>query len=254
MQKIVLYASLLAIMACTSQNKDKSKDITTQPNTIEEIATEADYQVQLVLHDSITSEEKAELINKVKTTSKRLFHEFNLNEEEVFKIHLWKHYEEFLDFQESLMGQRIEGSSGYVFGPTDLAVYYNDGMVENVEHEFVHGASLHLNENFGNNPRWFWESVAIYESDEFIHPKELDYLVEGEFPKLDELNGMLSATGANKVYQVGYLLSEFIIENWSREKYLELIKVSGNLNQVFGLNEAEFMVQWEDFVQEKYLN
>jgi hypothetical protein len=250
MQKIILYVSLLAFMACAGQSNEPKTEIEQTKNIVD-----PDYQVQLVLHDSITSEEKAEMINKVKTASARLFHEFNLNEEEVFKIHLWKDYEEFLDFQESLMGQRIEGSGGYVFGPTDLAVYYyNSGMVESVEHEFVHGASLHLNPQFGNNPRWFWESVAIYESDEFIHPKELDYLVEGEFPKLDELNGMLSATGANKIYQVGYVLSEFIIENWSREKYLELIKASGNLNQVLGLNEAEFMEQWEDFVQEKYLN
>ena len=38
-----------------------------------------------------------------------------------------------------------------------------DALIEAAVHEFAHGVSLHVNPRFGNNPRWLWEAVAIYE-------------------------------------------------------------------------------------------
>jgi hypothetical protein len=32
----------------------------------------------------------------------------------------------------------------------------------------VHAVSLGVNPRFGNNPRWLWESVALYQNGEFI--------------------------------------------------------------------------------------
>ena len=33
-------------------------------------------------------------------------------------------------------------------------------------HEFAHAVSLALDPSFSNNPRWFWEAVAVYEARE----------------------------------------------------------------------------------------
>lgn len=214
---------------------------------------EPSLKVDLVLHDSIPEIEKKAIREKIQVTSRRLFDDFNLSVKEVFHVHIWLNYFDFLDAQEQNIGQRVNGSGGYVFSKNDLALYYNETMLENVEHEFSHAASLHLNSDFGNNPRWFWESVAIYEAGEFTHPNEIEYLVMGNFPSLSELNGMLTKDGANKIYKMGYLLSEFIIHKWGREKYLELILESGDLEKVLAISTPVFEQQWEKFVLEKYL-
>lgn len=209
--------------------------------------------IHLNLHDSISTQEASDLKIKIEKIAEKLFEEFQLKKGEIFTIHIWKNYPDYLSAQKVNLGVEYPGSAGYIFGTNDLAIFYGENMADNAEHEFVHSASLRLNSEFGNNPRWFWEAVAIYESDEFIHPKELDYLVNGDFPSLEELNGMISKDGANKIYDVGYLLSEFIIEKWGRKKYLKLIQNSGELDGILSIDSKSFEAQWKEFVQNKYL-
>ncbi len=208
----------------------------------------------IVQHDSITNEESDALLQKVTETAKRLQVDFNLQNDQAYSIHIWKDYEAYLSAQEENIGARYDGSAGYIFGQNEMALYYNDKMLENAEHEFAHIASLHLNPEFGNNPRWMWEAVAIYESGEFTHPRDIDYLSQRNFPTLSELNGMLSSEGINKIYQTGYLLSEFIIETWGRNTYLELIQHSEHWTQHLGVTVEDFEKQWYEFITKRYLD
>ena len=132
-------------------------------------------------------------------------------------------------------------------------MFYDANIIEAAEHEFVHASSLAINDQLGHKNRWLWEAFAIYEADEFIHPKDLAYLRKGEFPSMAELNGEFSGESANRIYEVGFLLSEFVVETWSEEKYLELIQEAGDIEKTLAITIAEFEIKWKKFVTEKYL-
>jgi len=121
-------------------------------------------------------------------------------------------------------------------------------MIVNLIHEFAHCVSYHIRPNIGNNPRWLWESVAIYESGQFFDPHNIPYLVSHNPPTLSQLNTFSNTM----IYQVGYLLAEYIILNWSRTHFVNLILTNGNLLQVLGINSVEFMTGWFEFVMKRY--
>ena len=79
-------------------------------------------------------------------------------------------------------------ASGYVTGKDELRVLAVPQLDVNVVHEFCHAVSLSVSSTFGNNPRWLWETVALYENGEIVQPRTLDYFVRGVYPTLADLN------------------------------------------------------------------
>ena len=111
---------------------------------------------------------------------------------------------------------------------------------------------MSLNASFANNPRWLWETVALYENGEFVHPRTIPYLVSGAFPTLQQLN--VDPNGGRQIYEVGYLLGEFIVSTWGRPAYLRLILSNGDVASVLGVSAANFESAWRAFVQQRYLS
>ena len=64
-------------------------------------------------------------------------------------------------------GDRGEPDSPDVAEPRPRGVR-SSGMVSHLVHEFAHCVSLQVNPRIANNPRWLWESVAIYESRQSV--------------------------------------------------------------------------------------
>lgn len=126
--------------------------------------------------------------------------------------------------------------------------YYYEDMLQNLIHEFAHCVSLNINPSFGNRPRWLWESVAIFESDQFIHPSYLQYLVQQNPPTLSQLNSINNT----QIYEVGYFLAEYIVAHWSRQHLKDLIISYGNISQTLGITSGEFEAGWFQFVKDKY--
>jgi hypothetical protein len=54
------------------------------------------------------------------------------------------------------------------------------------------------------------------------------------------------------MYQVGYLLGEFINVEWGKKKYIDLIKNLGNISYVLNISNQEFEEKWKLFVNDKY--
>ena len=121
-------------------------------------------------------------------------------------------------------------------------------MVRNTIHEFVHCVSLNINNTIGNNPRWLWETVAIYEANLPWDPHMLSYLVNQKPPTLHELN-QLSNT---YIYEVGHFIGEFIVETKGISALNELIKNNGNLKETLNMDDEQFTKQWFAFVKTKY--
>lgn len=94
---------------------------------------------------------------------------------------------------QSFFGRRID-TSGYVTSSDEIRVLAVPAVARNATHEFCHAVSLYVNPGFANNPRWLWESVALYENREFVDPRSLDYLVRGTPPTLQQLNADVTAS------------------------------------------------------------
>ena len=85
------------------------------------------------------------------------------------------------------LGQRF-AATGYVTGPEEIRVLAVPSVARNAVHELCHVASLYVNPGIANNPRWLWESVALYENGELVDPRSLPYMVEGRPPTLAQLD------------------------------------------------------------------
>lgn len=126
---------------------------------------------------------------------------------------------------------------------------YADGVTA-IVHEFAHCVSLQVNPTVGNNPRWLWEAVAIFEAGQFVHPRSVMSLVNGEPPTISRLNGFDNT----EIYAVGFVMGEFIVARWGGGSLVALIRGNGNVAAVTGMGENEFLAAWYQFVSVRYLS
>jgi len=148
-------------------------------------------------------------------------------------------------------------ATGLVTGPTAIHIIspnvpatwsYADG-VTSIVHEFAHCVTLVANPSFANNPRWLWESVALFEAGQYLDPRTLPYFTGGGAPpSLAQLSGFDNTT----VYAVGATLGRFIVETRGLETYRLLIRSNGDLNRVLGTTEAAFLADWRAFVRDSF--
>src|SRR5215218_2700536 len=148
------------------------------------------------------------------------------------------------------VGRVFRSSAGYVFHDNEVRVLVTSATPVNAVHEFCHIVSLHVNASFGNNPRWLWETVALYENGERLDPQSLAYLREGAFPTLVQLDADFDTN--RMIYEVGYLLGEFIVRRWGQDALRRLIVANGALESVLGLDASAFEREWQAYVRRVY--
>jgi hypothetical protein len=163
---------------------------------------------------------------------------------------VWSDEASFLAEMERFFGRRYN-ATGYVTGPTVLRVLAVSQVVRNATHEMSHAISLRVNPTFGNRPRWLWESVALFENDELVDPRSISYLAQGRFPTLSDLDADPNAS--RQVYEVGYLLGEFIVSRWGRPAFLRLIQTNADVPATLGLSVQAFEEAWYEWVRQRYL-
>jgi hypothetical protein len=165
---------------------------------------------------------------------------------------VWQNQAAFYADMQRYLGQVYQGSTGWVRGAHAISVLAVSNTPAHAVHEFAHVVSLAVNGTLGNNPRWLLETVAIYENGEFVNPASLDYMRAGRFPTLATLNADFNT--AHQVYDVGYVLGEFIVSTWGMSGLLELIRANGGVDRVFGLTPEAFEQRWYDWLRTRYLS
>ena len=121
------------------------------------------------------------------------------------------------------------------------------GRVEStLVHEFAHCVSLHVNPRIGNNPRWFWESVAIRESGQFVDPRTLPYLRDATLSFAD-----LNSLANTHIYDVGFTIGDFMIRRWGYDTVSQLIRTNADVSAL-GVNEAGFLQLWYADLHQRY--
>jgi hypothetical protein len=163
---------------------------------------------------------------------------------------VWADSTAFYEAQRRNIGQSYPGSTGYVFSPRNIAVLVGPLVASNAAHELAHVVSLAVNPRIANNPRWLWETVALYENGEFVAPMTLDYIRAGRYPTLAQLNA--DASASRQVYEVGFVLGEFIVETWGLDGLIRLVQLNGDVAAACGLTTAEFEARWHGFLRAKY--
>ena len=181
----------------------------------------------------------------------RILSDLGVGTHPVVSVRIWQDTTSYYNELTRYFGVRYQ-ATGYITGPTELRLLDGGNLNTNVVHEFVHAVSLSVNPRFGNNPRWFWEVVALYENGEFVNPRLIESVVNGRFPTLQQLNADVNAD--TQVYQLGYLLGEFIVSRYGRPAFVRLIQTNADLQGVLGVSNAEFEAAWQTFVRQKYLS
>jgi hypothetical protein len=181
----------------------------------------------------------------------RILRELNLSTLPIITVRIWHDQDTYFTELTRYFGVRYQ-AAGYITGPTELRVLDVPQLSVNVVHEFIHAASMAVNSRIPNNPRWFWETVALYENGELVDPRSLDYVLRGAFPTLQQLN--VDPNGGAQIYQLGYVLGEFIVSRWGRPAFLRLIETNADLPGVLGVTAAEFEAAWQSYVRQRYLS
>jgi hypothetical protein len=135
----------------------------------------------------------------------------------------------------------------HVMSPNHIATWSYANGITTIVHEFAHCVSLQINGSIANNPRWLWETIAVFESRQFVAPQTMPWLANGP-PTFARLNGFDNAD----VYGVGYLIGEFIVSRWGQQGLGALLRNRGDTVAVTGLSEADFLAAWYDFVRRQY--
>ena len=181
----------------------------------------------------------------------RILQELGLAALPVITVRVWQDETAYFNELTRYFGVRY-GAVGYITGPTELRALNTAGLPTTVVHEFVHAASMAVNPRIPNNPRWFWETVALFENGEFVDPRTIDYFVRGNFPTVQQLN--VDPNGGSQIYQLGYVMGEFIVSRWGRAAFLRLIETNADLPAVLGVSASEFEAAWQSYVRQRYLS
>ena len=202
------------------------------------------------VHAGLASEATvAEIAAALESRYGRVIADLETGEVPRITVEVWSDEASFLTEMERFFGRRYN-ATGYVTGPSVLRVLAVSSVVRNATHEMSHAISLHVNPTFGNRPRWLWESVALYENGELVDPRSISYLAQGRFPTLSELDADPNAS--RQVYEVGYLIAEFVVARAGRDGLLRLIRANGDVT-VIGLRDpAAFESEWSSFVRARY--
>ncbi len=172
----------------------------------------------------------------------------------VTSVWLWEDPTSFYADMQAKAGQVFQGAGGWVPDAHTVSVLARPGTNANLVaraavHEFTHVVSIGLNATIANRPRWLWETVALYEAREFVDPTTLDYMRNGQYPSLAELDSPYGVSG--RVYQVGYLLGDYIVQRWGLDGLVRLIQHNGDLPAALGVTNAAFETGWHAFLHDK---
>jgi hypothetical protein len=180
----------------------------------------------------------------------RVLNDLNVASLGPITVQIWQDEASYYAVLDRYFGVHYQ-AHGYITGRDELRVLAVAQLDVNVVHEFCHAVSLSVSSTFANNPRWLWESVALYENGELVQPRTLDYMVRGAYPSLAALNADPNA--GRQIYELGYVIGEFIVARWGRAGLLDLIRARGDTTAVFGLTPQAFEAEMYAWIRAKYL-
>ncbi|PWV55715.1 hypothetical protein [Chitinophaga sp. S165] len=204
----------------------------------------------ILLYSSIDAASVNSIADRLEGDYKRVLNDFKLDKMPVTTVRIYpnregfKHGINFPNAPDEVLATAFGKDDFRMVSPNAEGVD-SAMLTKGVTHEFTH--CVHLNIDYSpNNPRWLWEGVAMFESDWFFDPKELDIIRNKQFPPLATLgNGM--------EYMLGYVIIEAIRDIWGFDAVISLIKTRGNVASSVSISENEFEKSIFEHIYSKYV-
>lgn len=206
----------------------------------------------LLLNDGLDSNDVAVIRDSLANNLERIVNDLDVDWMPRVNVGIWGEKDNYHYWMEKYLGEIDTERNSYITGRSEFRLLLNDESPREALYELAHVVTLNLYLEAEENPRWLWEAVAIYETNRFVDPATLSIFKSGEYPSLAEINDD-SPVGAALVNDLGYTLIEFIVDEWGMDKVTILIKKAGDLQDILGLTEVEFMTRWFRFISIKYL-
>lgn len=249
--KILIYTIILIfIFSCTGNlPNNREGNYTPQLNSI---GLTKHFEIY---YSSVDTINRQAITDSLEANYDRILSDLSVKNMPKVKVHF---YADIKDLKEALadiepnlpdfaIGLAISESEIHILSP-NLPQLNFQYMLENTIHEFAHCVSLKLNPNIANNPRWLWETVAIYEANTRPNPSNFKYLLEDNPPSLD----LLSRFDNTYIYEVGYYIGEFLVTTYGKDVLNTLIISNGDIKKTLMLNDEEFTKAWYQFVKGNY--
>lgn len=209
-----------------------------------------------VIYDGLPESTIGSIHRRLVERKPEILEYFNLKVVPKIIVRLWGNAESYLSEQEKAIGQRYPGSHGYVTlkqgvkaGEIRLFAGRQD-LPETAVHEFVHVVTLEVNPSFANNPRWLWETIAIYKSEKQWKYAEDPNLIRSRFESLAKR--LHEGRDAGVIYEVGYTIGEFIENTWGPEALVSLIESNGDFSVLSDKSLDQVFLEWNSFVSKTY--
>jgi hypothetical protein len=234
-----------ALSACSSDTPTAPNDEGTGGST-----TFATTHFDFRLYDGLVRADVDAVVTRLKGEHRRIVDDLEVPSMPRARVEIWSNEASFYAAMLDTVGTVYVGAKGYVLGPTGLRLVMLGDPPQTAVHEFAHVVTLNINRGFANNPRWLWEAVAVYEAEEFVEPASLPYMRPGSFPTLQQLD--VSFDQGHWIYQVGYVLTAYIVEIWGMDTVIALIRAHGDIHGILGITVAEFEQGWHAWLAREY--
>lgn len=232
--------------------------------TITQVDSDFTNQFELLYFNELEPETASSLVKYLESNYLRVMQDLNVSEMPLVTVHIYANYKSLYTAQEDLLGRSYGGSGGFVYWVPDrepeIHAIYDERFEGNRQHttsllhEFAHLVSTAVNPSISNNPRWLWETIALYEARQYPNNlAQIDYIAAGDYPSFPDLNRGLNASEIPRpIYHVGYVIGEYIVANWGQEGLISLLNSNGNTTESLGVPESDFERGWQMFLEENY--
>jgi hypothetical protein len=164
------------------------------------------------------------------------------------------------DLPQSEVGMATDDNIVKMVSPRNPGTYHTrESLLKVAVHEFAHCVHYRfldlLSEqdqrkiSQGKEAFWLFEAIAIFEAGQFYDPAKFEYLRNGSYPSLATLNDV----EGGKIYDVGFVLIDFMQRTWGQEKVWHLLRVNGDIENTFAITEDEFQRMFYAYVETTYL-
>lgn len=207
------------------------------------------------LADRVDGETLALIAGLLEPERARFMSDLEVDTLPAVSVYVWQDQTSFYADMRARAGQVWTGAGGWVPGRLTVSVLAQGSAAATaraISHEVAHVVSIAVNATIPNNPRWLWETVALYENREIVDPRTLDFMQSGHYPSLADLDVPYGSANTRQVYQVGGVLGQFIVARWGLDGLVRLIRTNGNVPSALGVSVPEFEARWRAFLHAEY--
>ncbi len=119
-------------------------------------------------------------------------------------------------------------------------------LLQPLKHEFTHNVTMALAKD-DHQPDWLLDGIAMYLAQEKDKSEPYyEELLKNGIPQMYTLK-----KNDKDRYIYGYSMVEYIIEEYGREKLVELLMEYGDIQKVLNISDDEFRDCWIKFLEGK---